>query len=239
MFRTYRKKSMHRLLQSYFLLVLGLAANPVWAVDTDLHYRILNAKTAFAPFVRGNTAVWSYSASKNTKIVSLAFEHENYTKFHAFEKNQFGVFILSLPLPEIDKPLHYRLIVDGLWTTDPMAELETDLRGIQVSRVLFSRSSSKLIAGASILPNGKIQFVYRGKPGAQVSLIGDFNSWDPFLIPMPESPAYPGLYTTALLLPSDFRYYRFVVDGREIVDPANPSMAHNPWGEQASLLPKQ
>lgn len=181
--------------------------------------------------------LFSYSSASNTQMVSLAFEHERYSKLYTYKRNPHNVFMLALPLPEGVSQLHYRVIADGLWTTDPHAELAADTRGILVSRLSIPAYSKAPVPGIKKLSDGSTQFVYTGAPGIQVSLVGDFNGWDPFILPMPESLLHSGVYEISVSLTPDSRFYRFVIDGKEITDPANTMKAVNGWGETVSVLP--
>ena len=154
-----------------------------------------------------------------------------------YERNPHGIFVLAVPIPDGLHRIRYRLVIDGLWTTDSNTDVENDARGIPVSTVTIPSPASAPHPGVKLLPDGTYQFVYRGNPGSGVSLIGDFNRWDPYISPMPESPVHPGFYLVAVSLPSDARIYRYVVDGKEITDPENPVSARNGWGETASRLP--
>lgn len=205
--------------------------------DTELHHRILNSDTASQPWISGDKVMFTYSPARTTQVVSLAFEHEDYREFHTFEKNPHGVFVLTVDVPEAVAALHYRLVVDGLWTIDPNASTERDRRGILVSSVTIPADHSTPHPGVTTRLDGSRRFVFVGPAGSRVSLIGDFNRWDPYLTPMEESWAYPGIYEVTLNIPADAEYYRFVVDGREITDPANPVIARNGWGVDASPLP--
>jgi len=220
-------------------VLLGLALLPALGAstfDTELHHRILNAEDAAGPWVNRGTLLLSYEGFPGTQAVSLAFEHEDYRVFHTYERNEHGVFVLTMPVPEGMTELRYRLIVDGLWTVDPRASVVRDDRGVPVSTVRIPSDSSSPRPGMRLLPDGTVRFVYRGVPGARVSLVGDFNRWDPYLTPMEESPVHPGYYETRLRLPDEARLYRFVVDGVEIPDPENPARSRNGWGEVASLI---
>ena len=81
----------------------------------------------------------------------------------------------------------------------------------------------------------KYLFTYKPLPGEkQVSLFGQFNSWDRQNLPMKdingdgilevEIPFDPGRYE-----------YKFYVDGREVFDPANPDKVPNGMGDFNSL----
>ncbi len=205
--------------------------------DPERHYRILNAEQPFAPYISNGVILFSYSAPRGTQVVFLALEHEQYSQFHEYKRNAQGLFVLSLALPERESELRYRIVVDGLWTIDPYAKTVLDPHGISVSSIKLPLSSMAPPPGVKLLPDGSMQFVYNGAPSSSVSLVGDFNRWDPYLMPMMESPVHPGVYSITLFLSPEFHLYRFVVDGREIVDPENEMRQTNGWGEQVSRLP--
>ena len=233
---------MSRLRGIITLLLMGAAAAvPATAAtfDTDLHHRILNTKEPSGPYLTRDSIMLSYAGSPGTQAVSMAMEHENYRTFHTYEKNRYGVFILTIPIPEDKDVLRYRLIVDGLWTADPNAPAELDGRGVMVSEIPLPARSMAPEPGVTILEDGRTRFTYYGKSGSRVSVAGDFNRWDPFLTPMEESPVHPGVYSTVIRLPRDARYYRYVVDGEETADPENDANSRNGWGEVASIIPRR
>ncbi len=57
-----------------------------------------------------------------------------------------------------------------------------------------------------------VVFLYQGKPGAKVTLAGDFNGWDPAALPISES-AVPGTYFAAVPMAPGSHQYKFVIDG--------------------------
>lgn len=223
---------------SIFIITLFLPSLAISSpVDISLHHHILHMKEASKPVLINGNILFTYEGDSGTQMVSLALEYEQYQNFHTYERNSHGIFLLTLPLPEKIAQLHYRIIVDGLWIVDPNAQELWDSRGIKVSVLELQDVSFAPTPGTRLLPDGRTQFVYKGASHSRVYLIGDFNQWDPFLTPMKESPVFPGFYSTTVYLPSVVHLYRFVVDGREIIDPAKPSVVKNGWGERASLTP--
>ena len=79
-------------------------------------------------------------------------------------------------------------------------------------------------------------FRFRGRPGRFVSLIGEFNRWDPFWEPMPEDPRRPGLYQLTLRLSPGQHYYVFSVDGERVPDPLNVELAEDSEGFRVSTF---
>jgi len=204
--------------------------------DTELHLEIANLKQASAPRVVGSNILLSYSAPPISQSIALALEHEDYRTLHRYQKNKHGIFVLALPLPEGKQKIRYRLVVDGLWTTDPNTKKEEDSRRFPVSYFIPPDSTGAPESGVEFLADGRTRFTYRGASGSKVSLLGDFNRWDPFLTPMPESPIYPGVYSVALKLPDEARFYQYALNGKRITDPANPRFARNGWDETISII---
>ena len=79
-------------------------------------------------------------------------------------------------------------------------------------------------------------FRYRGRPGRFVSLIGDFNRWDPYWEPMAEDKARPGLYQVTVRLSPGWHYYVFSVDGDRVIDALNVELAQDYEGFGVSTL---
>ncbi len=205
--------------------------------NAELNYRFLHTEKSYKPILTQDTIIFSYLGAKKTRTVSIAFEHDQFRQLYTCQKNPHNVFVLFFPRPEGMTVLRYRFIVDGLWTIDPNADIESDNHGIQISVLSLPEISITQPTGVSRLSDRAFRFAYEGNTGSRVSVIGDFNRWDPFLIPLEESLIQPGYYSTVVDIPETARYYRYVVDGKEIIDPANKRVQRNRWGESASILP--
>jgi 1,4-alpha-glucan branching enzyme len=72
-------------------------------------------------------------------------------------------------------------------------------------------------------------------PGAKhVNLVGDFNSWDPAANPMNRQP--DGAWMLQVELHHGHHHYRFVVDGKPVLDPRAQGVGRDANGEKISLL---
>ena len=69
---------------------------------------------------------------------------------------------------------------------------------------------------------------------AQVSLVGDFNRWDPNATPMVRQP--DGRWTASLELTHGYHEYVFLVDGEPVLDPNATGKTSNLRNQQVSLL---
>ncbi len=76
---------------------------------------------------------------------------------------------------------------------------------------------------------------YFAAPGAQaVSVIGDFNDWQPAANPMRRQP--DGTWTTQLSLHHGHHQYQFLVDGQAVLDPRAQGIARNARNERVSVV---
>jgi 1,4-alpha-glucan branching enzyme len=72
-------------------------------------------------------------------------------------------------------------------------------------------------------------------PGAKhVSLVGDFNNWEPNHHPMRRQP--DGAWTAQVNLSHGHHRYLFFVDGQKQLDPKAQGIARTSDGERASLI---
>ena len=78
-------------------------------------------------------------------------------------------------------------------------------------------------------------FVCNAPQAKSVSLVGDFNNWNPLSLPMKQMP------DRAWLLNVELRHghhrYAFLVDGVLTLDPRGQGIARNDKGERVSLIP--
>jgi len=72
-------------------------------------------------------------------------------------------------------------------------------------------------------------------PGVEkVTLVGDFNGWDPAATPMRQSP--DGRWMASLELPHGHHRYLFLVDGTPTLDPNGSGVTRDERNEQVSLI---
>lgn len=80
-----------------------------------------------------------------------------------------------------------------------------------------------------------VNFVCDAPEAKSVSLVGDFNHWDPHAHPMRQAP------DKAWLLQVELRHghhrYAFLVDGKLTLDPRAQGITRNDQGQRVSLIP--
>ena len=78
------------------------------------------------PYLTGNYVV--FTQPKDARYVAIAFEHEDFKQIHTFkikklydynDEESGSFFFYVMELPKNLQQVKYRLIIDGLWTTDP------------------------------------------------------------------------------------------------------------------------
>ncbi len=106
-------------------------------------------------------------------------------------------------------------------------QINTMQRGPTASASALSRYSAK----RSVRP---INFVCHAPGAKQVSVIGDFNGWQPAAHPMKRQP--DGAWMVQILLTHGHHQYVFSVDGQPQLDPRAQGVARTPEGERVSLI---
>jgi hypothetical protein len=85
---------------------------------------------------------------------------------------------------------------------------------------------------ASMLP---VRFSVVAPNAASVSIVGDFNRWDPAALPMRRS-ADGRTWQVEVRLPLGLYAYAFMIDGRLASDPSAPHAAADDFGTPNSML---
>jgi hypothetical protein len=104
-------------------------------------------------------------------------------------------------------------------------------------------------AGRSGVPSGissaatrsemsMVQFVIVANGASRVSLVGDFNGWDPKATPLQRaSRSGGGVWAATVPLAPGLYHYTYVVDGRRwMADPVAPRSAHDDYAAPSSVL---
>ena len=197
-----------------------------------------------------------FTASSSYHRVGISFAHEGYGKVHWFKrlvvpgdpaeliktaKNpkkidpniDSGILFHFEAIPGNLKNLDYRMIIDGLWTTDPLNPTTVQgPAGVLESRVPLPSVTGPEKAKALADAPGTYRFSFRAAPDEIVSVGGSFNNWDPFMYELRE--ISPGFYALSLPLPPGRFQYAFYYRGEIIPDPANPRSLYSREGRIVS-----
>jgi hypothetical protein len=184
----------------------------------------------------------------------VAFAHEGFSQVHWYRQLLITQDPLTAPIPEGQKKpapykdsgilfyihqipedaqeLEYRLIIDGLWTVDPINPVSrrNAATGIEYSVLALPVRQYKpeILKG----PPGALNFLFMGPPNETITVAGSFNGWDPFMYELKEGPA--GNYSLSLPLPPGKYQYIFFHRGERYLDLNNPNRAYSREGVPVS-----
>lgn len=192
------------------------------------------------PYLKGNSVI--FTAKDNARHVGIALDYENFSQIHSFSKkvkkdennnitDTFYFYVLDLP--KNIQEFKYRLVIDGLWTMDPLN-----------SNKSFDSASNLMLsvfdAGREIpdvteeKTSGTVRFVYKGESGKQIRLGGSFTNWDSWIYELKE--VSPGLYQLDLSLPPGTYQYCYYSGIKSFTDKTNPKKCYSKEGKEASVL---
>jgi hypothetical protein len=197
-----------------------------------------------------------FTAPSSHRRVGVAFANEGFSRVYWFRQllipqdpatapippgrkrpdpyRDSGILFYIHPLPAGIWELEYRLVIDGLWTTDPANTLT---RKDRVSGLVYSVipiPAAEKTPGPLNGPPGSLHFSFKGPPGETITVAGSFNGWDPFMYELTEGPA--GLYSLTLPLPPGRYQYVFFHRGERFLDPYNSSRVYSKDGKAASEI---
>jgi hypothetical protein len=213
--------------------------------------RLLSFSQPEAPEIVDDMVI--FTASSSMRRVGVAFADEGFAKVHWFRQmllsrdpqevppkqrknvqyKDSGIIFYIHQIPEGASEIEYRLIVNGLWTTDP-ANPHSRRDNSGLSRSILSLPQKETFPHPLKGPPGSLNFVFKGPPGETVSVAGSFNGWDPFMYELKEGPA--GNYTINIPLPPGKYQYIFFHKGQRFLDPYNPSRVYAKDGNAASEI---
>ncbi|MCL2065908.1 MAG: glycogen-binding domain-containing protein [Treponema sp.] len=237
----------------FFTVTAVFSAAADWE-SYQLIDRLLTLPGPGAPVVFEDSVI--FTASSGLRRAGVAFAHEDFSKVYWFRQlmvpqdplgapiphgrkvpdpyKDSGILFYVHQIPQNIRELEYRLVINGLWTTDPANPIT---RKDPVSGLLWSvlavppRTPTPDILGGQ---SGTLSFSFRGPPGETVTVAGSFNGWDPFMYELRESPA--GVYTLNLPLPPGRYQYAFFHRGQRYVDPHNPRRVYSTDGNTVSEI---
>jgi len=235
--------------------LLILIIGNIRAVDIDSYQFIDHLREISQP---GKPEIFQdgilFTASSSHNKVGISFAHEGYTKVYWFRQlfiprdpadfyvngkrnNKIdpnidtGILFHVETIPANLKNLDYRLIINGLWTTDPYNPISViSQSGITESRFPLPEKPRPHL---DAVQPGTYRFIYRSEPGETITVGGSFNNWDPFMYELKE--ISPGFYTLILPLPPGDFHYLFFHRGEHITDPGNPKKLYSREGRVVSV----
>ena len=190
-----------------------------WMADPNNSNRLPNEYNEYNSVIRlGKPFVFRLPGYLTARPVVLSGSFNNWRSDELFmQKTPAG---WELPYTLGPGNYEYRFRVDGKWMADP------------ANPVTVSNSAGNKSFYLILNPNHT--FRLKNSPDArQVFLAGDFNNWSPTALRMKK---VNGDWVFSVYLAPGKTCYKFVVDGKWIIDPGNKLWEQNEYGTGNSIL---
>ena len=186
-----------------------------------------------SPFVLKDGIVFTYIGE--AKTVLLAGDFNGWKAKLLFEKKTNNIWIYTWE-NRMDMGQHqYKLMVDGIWIEDPLnTNFIIDQSGQKVSAFTLEEDFIPFKKYPLLLKNNEYVFRYFNPGAQQVMLVGDFNHWNPYSIPLKYTGA--GWFEIRMTLSPGYHIYCYVVDGEWIPDPGNLVQYSDTTGSIVNVL---
>ncbi|MFW6182039.1 MAG: glycogen-binding domain-containing protein, partial [Spirochaetota bacterium] len=212
-------RSLSTLIAVVVLLAGPAAVRPVSSVD------LLDIQEAEPPRVTEEGVLFTYKPEKRLpRYVMVSGDFDGWRSPHLMTRNEHDVFLFLYSSTDergriIDAGKYrYRLLVDGIWLDDPANDQAThDRHGEKLSVFEVKQPVYQVERNPHQVGEDTYVFYYRGEAEQYVRLVGDFNNWNPYTLPMEKNQA--GIWEIEVTIPPGRHAYRFYVDGKYRNDP--------------------
>ncbi len=214
-------------------------------------YQLMNLKKALAPHYVHVLDQEGYAQSGKILQKGILFSYGNHKintaylsgEFNNWSKikmrpNLFGVFFHVLALKEREggqkiNTYRYKYISDSVWTHDPNNDYKvSDGMGTYLSIFQLEKQPVNRLASVRILKEKQssdqrlVEFAIHLPNIKKLSLVGNFNNWNPEHDPM--LPDKSGTFRRRLRLFSGQYTYKFIADGKWVLDTFNENTRFDP-----------
>jgi len=172
--------------------------------------------------------------SRSARRVLLAGDFSHWKPL-PMERGENGVWYHFLVREPGEERPRYKLIVDGVWTHDTANPIrDDDGMGSYVSILPGLDASEGLHLTYRAIDDYTVEFRLRRPEARMISLVGDFNNWNPENDPLTRG--RDGIWRLRKKLNrGDFRYC-YIIDGEWSLDLYNKETASSDTGRICSLI---
>lgn len=224
----------------FFLSFSTFAATTEKYRPYELDTILRSIKAPTAPVITEDYII--FTADPSNRYVGIAFDFEDYQIIHPYKlqcstdedgnKTPQHLFYCYERTHKISE-IKYRIVIDGLWTTDPtnpVKEYDDDVN------LYFSKVSDALGVrqNTEVTEQNTVHFVYKGESGQTVRIAGTFCNWDPWIYKMKETK--PGFYELEIPLADGKYFYNYYVGLSPMLDTTNPQRTYLKNGRSVSVI---
>ena len=228
------------------VLTLSVTASMPYNVRTEYYYNLTKLKQSIPPERIKLISVNNMAGSVVSEGMLFTYKDRkasgvgiggNFSswKIRPMNRGRDGVWFYFLANEDFSGKIEYKFNVDGLWTEDPANYSKADdRRGAYVSIAENSEPREGKLLSYKLVTRDKVQFrIY--KPDARIiSLVGDFNGWNPENDLMKRGA--DGVWRVDKRLTSGEYRYKFIIDGEWVPDMFNPESSSDSTGDLCSLI---
>ncbi|MDY6932881.1 MAG: hypothetical protein SVZ03_01500 [Spirochaetota bacterium] len=196
--------------------------------------KILNIKDVAYQRGTAERGVLITYKNRRAKEVKIAGNFSNWKSF-AMDRGNYGVWYYFISENNHVKGIKYKLSVDEIWITDPKNLLrEDDGQGGYISVIHIDYPKEGRHLSYRFVDSNCVEFrIY--KPKARfIALVGDFNNWNPENDLL--NKGKDGIWRLKKRLPPGEYRYKYVIDGKWIVDLYNFRTASDGMGSVSSII---
>jgi hypothetical protein len=186
-----------------------------------------------SPWILNDAIIFFYKDKANKILVGGDFNDWKPELLMDQKNTNFWQYVWEERLPK--GRYKYKLMVDDIWISDPYnSNIIIDDSGQPVS---YFELKEDFIPNASYplwLEKDIFQFKYEDTSAKNISLVGDFNNWNPYSTPLKNFGA--GEFSINIRLMPGIHSYCFVVDDEWKADPNNLNQYSDKVGTIISII---
>jgi len=146
-----------------------------------------------------------------------------------------GVWFYFLSNNDFTGMVEYKFNVDGLWIEDPNNHFKKDDRmGSYLSLSEIDKPAEGTLVTYKVIAKNRILFQTYNPKAKIISLVGDFNGWNPESDLMKRG--YDGIWRLEKRLYEGVHRYKFIIDGKWTPDFFNPESGSDNTGDLCSIV---
>jgi hypothetical protein len=235
------------LIFSGFFALFATFASPLFAKETapkadtyEYDLTLTDITGVKPPYVSNGFMVFTAPVTSNS--IGIAFDFEEFRKIHYFQlRKNYGYegeitssyYFYITEMPKKLSRVCYRVIIDGLWTTDPQNQnvVYNEYENYSLSYLDLPPEAIEI---TEKLENGLTHFVCHAETGKKIRLGGTFTNWDSWIYEMKETE--PGKYVIDIPLHPGTYYYSYYNGITPFIDETNPIRGYSNDGRIVSCI---
>ena len=180
-----------------------------------------------------NGLLFTYK-NRKADIVSISGNFSSW-KMVKMTRGKDGVWFYFLSNNDFIGGVEYKFNVDGLWIEDPNNFFKKDDRmGSYISLSKIDAPKEGTLVTYKVTGKNRILFQTYNPKAKIISLVGDFNGWNPENDLMKRG--NDGIWRLEKRLYSGAHRYKFIIDGKWTPDFFNPESASDDTGDLCSIV---